>query len=93
MNYVLIIHEVKNYTAWKKVFDDAAVLRKQAGEQSYQVLSYEHDKNKIVHFSRWSSLAKARSFFESPALIQIRKQAGVTAPEFIYLDQLEEGIL
>lgn len=93
MNYVLIIHEVDDYAAWKKVFDDAAAIRKQAGEQSYQVLKYEHDKNKIVHFSRWKSLAGARSFFESPALIEIRKQAGVNAPEFIYLNQLEEGVL
>lgn len=93
MNYVLIIHEVNGYAAWKKVFDAAAGIRRDAGEQSYQVLSYEHDKNKIVHFSRWKSLADARSFFESPALIEIRKHAGVSAPEFIYLNQLEEGVL
>lgn len=93
MNYVLIIHEVADYAAWKKVFDDAAAIRKAAGEQSFQVLNYQHDKNKIVHFSRWQSLTGARSFFESPALIEIRKQAGVKAPEFVYLNQLDEGIL
>ncbi len=93
MNYVLIIHEVADYGAWKKIFDTAAAIRKNAGEQSYQVLNYEHDKNKIVHFSRWKSLAAAKSFFESPALLEIRKQAGVKAPEFIYLNQLEEGVL
>lgn len=93
MNYVLIIHEVNDYAAWKQVFDAAAGIRKQAGEQSYQVLNYQHDKNKIVHFSRWESLARARQFFESPALIEIRKQAGVQAPEFLYLDQLEQGVL
>jgi len=93
MNYVLIIHEVNDYAAWKTIFDAAAGIRKQAGEQSYQVLNYQHDKNKIVHFSRWESLARARQFFESPALIEIRKQAGVHAPEFIYLDQLEQGVL
>ena len=93
MDYVLIIHEVNDYAAWKKIFDAAEAIRKQAGEQSYQVLKYEHDTNKIVHFSRWQSLAAARNFFESPALIEIRKQAGVNAPEFIYLNQLEDGTL
>ena len=93
MNYVLIIHEVNDYAAWKQVFDNAAAIRKHAGEQSYQVLNYQHDKNKIVHFSRWKSLTAAREFFESPALIEIRQQAGVKAPEFIYLNQLEEGVL
>jgi quinol monooxygenase YgiN len=93
MQYVLIIHEVADYVAWKKVFDGAADIRKAAGERSYQVLRYEHDANKIVHFSAWTSIADARAFFESPRLVQIRKDAGVKAPDFIYLDQLESGTL
>lgn len=93
MPYVLIIHEVADYPAWKKIFDGAAGIRKAAGERTYQVLKYEKDPNKIVHFSSWSSLVDARAFFESPKLVEIRKQAGVKAPEFIYLDQLESGTL
>jgi quinol monooxygenase YgiN len=93
MQYVLIIHEVENYAAWKKIFDAAAEIRKQAGERSYQVLKYEHEPNKIVHFSAWTAIASARAFFESPELVKIRAEAGVKAPEFIYLDQLESGEL
>jgi len=93
MSYVLIIHEVADYPAWKKVFDAAAGIRKEAGERSYQVLKYETDANRIVHFSTWTSLAAAKAFFESPRLVQIRQEAGVKAPEFIYLEQLEAGIL
>jgi quinol monooxygenase YgiN len=93
MQYVLIIHEVENYAAWKKVFDNAANIRKEAGECSYQVLKYENEPNKIVHFSAWTSTADARAFFESPRLVKIREEAGVKAPEFIYLDQLESGVL
>jgi len=93
MKYVLIIHEVKDYLLWKKVFDEAATIRKLAGEISYQLLKYEQDANKIVHFSAWTSLENARKFFESPELVQIRIEAGVKAPMFIYLEKLEEGIL
>ncbi len=93
MQYVLIIHEVENYEAWKKVFDNAASIRKEAGERSYQVLKYENEPNKIVHFSAWTSIADARAFFESRRLVKIREEAGVKAPEFIYLDQLESGVL
>lgn len=93
MKHVLIIHEVADYPAWKKVFDNAAGIRKEAGEISYQVLKYEQEPNKIVHFSVWSSLENAKSFFESPKLVQIRKEAGVKSPEFIYLDELESGVL
>jgi quinol monooxygenase YgiN len=93
MPYVLIIHEVESYLTWKAVFDGAAQIRKDAGEVSYRLLRYESEANRVVHFSRWSSLAAAKTFFESPRLVEIRKQAGVKAPEFIYLDELERGVL
>ena len=93
MQHVLIIHEVADYPAWKAVFDQAAAIRKQAGEISYQLLRYDNDANNIVHFSAWTSLESARRFFESPELVEIRIKAGVKAPEFIYLQELERGVL
>jgi quinol monooxygenase YgiN len=93
MPHVLIIHEVADYEAWKKVFDAAASIRQEAGELSYQVLRYENEPRKIVHFSAWTSPAAARTFFESPRLVKIREEAGVKAPDFIYLEELESGKL
>lgn len=93
MQHVLIIHEVESYPVWKVIFDRAAKIRKDAGEISYQLLRYDADRNNIVHFSVWSSLANARRFFESPELVEIRKEAGVKAPDFIYLEEIERGIL
>lgn len=93
MQHVLIIHEVEDYAAWKVVFDNAAGIRKSAGERSYQVLKYENEPNKIVHFSAWTSLADAKAFFESPELVEIRKEAGVKSPAFIYLNEVESGTL
>lgn len=93
MPYVLIIHEVADYPAWKMVFDVAADMRRDAGERSYQVLKYQDDPNRIVHFSAWTSLDDARRFFESPELVRIRAEAGVRSPDFIYLEQLEAGVL
>lgn len=93
MQYVLIIHEVEDYESWKKVFDHAADIRRQAGEITYQVLKYHNNPNQIVHFSAWTSINAARQFFESPKLVEIRREAGVKSPDFIYLDQLESGTL
>ena len=93
MKYVLIIHEVEDYLSWKIIFDNASKVRKKAGEISYQVLKYENDANKIVHFSVWNSLQNAKLFFNSPKLVKIRADAGVKSPDFIYLDLLEAGIL
>src|SRR4051812_1353904 len=74
--YVLIIHAVADYPAWKMVFDQAAGIRKAAGEVSFQVLRAQNDANRIVHFSRWQSLDRARRFFESEDVAEIRRKAG-----------------
>lgn len=90
---VLIIHEVASYAPWKAIFDGAAALRREAGERSYQVLQDAGNPNLVVHLSSWTSHAAARRFFESPRLVQIRKEAGVAAPRFLYLDEVESGTL
>lgn len=93
MAHVLIIHRVKDYAAWKQVFDQATDIRKQAGERNYQLLADENDPHKVVHFSQWDSTAQAKAFFDSPRLVEIRRQAGVESPAFLYLHQLETGVL
>jgi heme-degrading monooxygenase HmoA len=93
MHYVLIIHKVVDYVAWKKIFDRSSEIRRSAGEVSFQVLRDQSDPQRIVHFSAWSSINDARRFFESPELVRIRAEAGVLSPEFIYLEQLESGTL
>lgn len=91
--HVLILHKVRDYAAWRKVFDEAAGIRREAGERSWFVLRDEQDPGLIVHFSQWTSVSAARAFFESPRLVEIRRQAGVEAPEFRYLQGLGQGTL
>ncbi|MDD2858451.1 MAG: antibiotic biosynthesis monooxygenase [Candidatus Nanopelagicales bacterium] len=93
MPYVLIVHEVDDYEAWKRVFDDAAAMRKAAGEIDFQLLREQSSATHLVHFSQWSDLDAARAFFESDALVRIRREAGVHPPTFLYLEQLEAGTL
>lgn len=92
-HHVLILHEVSDYGSWKAIFDAAAEMRKSAGERSYQVFRHQQDANRVVHLSVWSSHGRARQFFESPELEAVRRRAGVKAPEFHYLTQLESGSL
>lgn len=93
MSFVLIVHQVDDYPAWKAVFDAAADIRKAAGEISFQVLTADTDPNQVIHFSRWKSLDGARRFFESEELVEIRRKAGVHAPVFTYLEERDHGDL
>jgi heme-degrading monooxygenase HmoA len=93
MPFVLITHQVDDFSAWKAIFDGASDIRKAAGEISYQVLTSETDANRVIHFSRWRSLDAARRFFGSAELVEIRREAGVHAPEFNYLNEEDHGDL
>lgn len=92
MPQVLIVHEVEDYATWKAAFDAAAGLLTAAGELEYRLLRYENEPNTIVHLGTWTSLENAKAFFESPEVEEIRRKAGVKAPQFIYLEQLETGV-
>ena len=82
MDHVLIIHAVRDSEAWKRVFDAAAPIRREAGERSFQVLRDASDPNQVEHFSHWDSIARAKALFESPQLVAIRRQAVVESPDF-----------
>ena len=90
---VLIVHEVADYPAWKTVFDGAASLRREAGEINFEVLRDADQPELVVHLSSWKSHAAARRFFESPRLGEIRRQAGVKSPRFLYLNRVAGGEL
>lgn len=92
-SYVLIVHEVADYPRWKAIFDGAAAIRRDAGEIEYRLLAFDTDAHTVVHFSSWTGLAAARQFFESPELVEIRRAAGVKAPQFHYLTEIETGQL
>lgn len=91
--YVLILHEVQDYPKWKAIFDQAAQMRSNAGEVEYHLLAAAGNARQVVHFSRWRSLNAARAFFESAELVEIRRRAGVQAPEFLYLHEVERASL
>ena len=88
-----VVHVVQEWDAWKQVFDDASGIHREAGERSSQVLRDVNQPNRVVHFSEWTSVVAARAFFESPRLVQIRAEAGVEAPEFLYLAEVDAGVL
>ena len=75
------------------MFDDAAGIRKEAGEVSFRVLRYgggfESDR---AFFSVASRSRRPGRSSSPPKLVEIRRLAGVEAPEFIYLNQLEQGV-
>lgn len=88
MASMLIQHQVKDYAAWKKVFDSNIDLRTSNGELSAQVYRDASDPNKVTTINKWNSLANAQKFAHSPELKAAMEKAGVVgAPNVSFLNE------
>lgn len=84
MAYMLVQHKVKDFAAWKKVYDSVADLRASNGELSDQIYRDASDPNKLTAIFKWDSLENARKYANSPELKSAMEKAGVEGPPSIY---------
>ena len=85
---MLVQHHVKDFAAWKKVFDSALEMRKSSGELSAEVYRDASDPNKVTTINKWNTLANAQKFAHSPDLKTAMEKAGVVgAPEISFLNE------
>jgi len=83
MATMLVQHHVKDYAAWKKVYDSVAGLRASSGEMSDQVYHDASDPNKLTLVFKWNSLVNAQKFAGSPELKAAMEKAGVDGPPVV----------
>ncbi len=84
----MITHKVKDWTAWKKEFDNHKQARKDAGLTDRSV-GYEVDNDKMVTIVEVvGDLEKAKAFFASKDLKNKMQAAGVEGPPTIFMYNL-----
>jgi heme-degrading monooxygenase HmoA len=89
---MFIRHNVKDYDAWKSVFDSVSDLRERSGERSYQILRQDDGSNSVFALFEWDNLDNARKYASSPELKAAMERAGVTGkPEIYFLEQAARG--
>jgi quinol monooxygenase YgiN len=85
MTYLHVQHKVKDYDAWKSVFDKFIDTRRASGEKSYQILHPDNDPNNLVLLFEWDNGKNAHNFIKSPELKQAMLRAGVTEEPKAYV--------
>ena len=74
----LVTHKVKDYGAWKKVYDSVKGVQKEGGVRAHAVLRASDDPNLVTVSHTFDTLAAAQAFFASnPALKKAMADAGV----------------
>jgi hypothetical protein len=76
-NYLTVIHECKDYAAWKKGYDAGAGNRAAAGLTEIHVFREHHNANMVALMFGLSDVGRAKAFATSPALASAMKAAGV----------------
>jgi hypothetical protein len=74
---VIISHECKNYSVWKKVFDADEVNRSKAGFKSTGVYRSVDNANKITIIGEAPSVEAINGFMANPELKAAMERGGV----------------
>jgi quinol monooxygenase YgiN len=76
----VISHPVKDYAAWRVVYESAEPIRQKAGVTGAEVFRDPKEPNKIVIIHRFKTIADAQAFLADPDLKAAMSKGGVTAP-------------
>jgi hypothetical protein len=87
---ILISHEVKDYSAWKKGFDADETNRAKAGLKVVSVYRSAENPNVITGLIEAPSAEVAQKFLSNPNLKSAMEKAGViSAPEIKVLNRIQ----
>ena len=78
--YTIATHPVRDFAAWKAIFDQFEPIRKEAGERSAVVLRHADDSNMVTIINTWDSIEAPQAFLNREELKAGMAEAGVTAP-------------
>ena len=86
--YTIATHPVKDFDAWKSVFDQFEPMRKEAGERSAVVLRHADASNRVTVINTWDTIETAQAFFSREELKSAMGDSGVTAPPtFVFANE------
>ena len=89
MASMLVQHHVKDFAAWKKMYDSMVDLRRSNGELTDKIYRDAGDPNKLTLIFKWTSLADAQKYAGSPELKAAMEKAGVDgAPVISFLNEV-----
>jgi len=77
MTTVAIRHQVTDYEAWKHIYDEHGVARKENGCTGDDILRDANDPNQILVLTYWPAEANAHAFVDDPSLKEAMGRAGV----------------
>ena len=84
---VIVRHRVRDYDAWKPLFDEHGDVRRRYGAQGHQVFRLSSDPNDVIIVNTFADAAGAQAFTTDPSLPEVMARAGVEgAPDIAFCE-------
>jgi hypothetical protein len=91
MTTLVVRHHVRDYDAWKPVFDEHESARRQHGSTGHRLYTLGDDRNDVVIAIDFPSADAAQAFLADPGLREAMDRAGVEGePQLMIGEQVEQ---
>ncbi len=77
MAMLLVCHQVRDYRAWRRVYDEVGPLQKAGGVTAESVYQSKDDPNTVLVLHSFATMAAAEAFAANPALREAMQKGGV----------------
>ncbi|HEX8331850.1 MAG TPA: hypothetical protein VF622_04465 [Segetibacter sp.] len=74
---VILSHEVKDFSSWRKLFDAGESMRTQAGIKTTGVYTSVDNQNQVTVLAEFPSAEIVQGFLNNPELRKTMEEAGV----------------
>jgi len=89
-HFMLVRHKVKDFAAWKPVYDAHAPTRRAAGLTDRRLMRGIDDPHQVIVLFEAADLDRAKAFANSDDLRETMMRAGVQdQPDVYYLDGVD----
>jgi heme-degrading monooxygenase HmoA len=74
---IIVQHKVRDYDAWKPVFDEHGDVRRRHGATGHELYRGLHDPNEVTVVNHFASREQAEAFAADPSLKAAMERGGV----------------
>jgi len=87
---IIVQHTVRDYDAWKPVFDEHQAVRTRHGATGHQLYRGADDPNEVTVLNYFPSREQAEAFAADPSLKEAMERGGVISePRVSWVEEAE----
>ena len=89
MAYLLVRHQVKNFSSWKDSFIEHRLIRQKSGSSGGFVFRNADKPDEVIILLEWDDHEGSREFVQSNDLKEEMERSGVCdEPDFCFLEEV-----